>query len=257
MQYRTQGKEVCVDYLNDTYVSFFRHRFIKCYINKILHFDTTTTSRGEGGHAVLKRQLGSSSGNLKTVVDGINLLLVNELHNHLIQLDEAKVRLPMELRKPIFQELSPYVTPFALRKILTQYNLLSDRPTAIPACQESFTSSTGLLCSHKIQERLYEGRQLLVEDVYPHWRFDRAPVTVNNNPHLLIQESEIARTWGRPPGAENRRQQAFETSTNREPSLFERLEAETGTTTSGSTGESSSWLWTGQTGSWKTGRTRR
>ena len=90
----------------------------------ITHFETTTTSRGEGGHAVLKRQLGSSSGDLKTVVDGINLLLINELHNHLIRLDEAKVRLPMDIRKPIFQEISPYVTPYALRKIMPQYERL-------------------------------------------------------------------------------------------------------------------------------------
>ena len=160
----------CIEYLDSTYVSSFRHRFVKCYTNTILHFETTTTSRGEGGHAVLKRQLGSSSGDLKTVVDGINLLLINELQNYLINLDEAKVRLPLSLRKPIFQEVAPYITPYALRKILPQYLRLIERPTALPACTQTFTLTTGLPCSHKIQQRLYEGGRLLIEDVHSHWR---------------------------------------------------------------------------------------
>ena len=141
----------------------------------ITHFETTTTSRDEGGHAELKRQLGSSSGDLKTVVDGINLLLINKLYNHLIRLDEAKVRLPMDIRKPIFQEISPYVTPYALRKIMPQYKRLVGQPTAIPACTGTFSFTMGLPCSHKIQEPLYgdRGEKLLLEDIHPHGMFDR------------------------------------------------------------------------------------
>ena len=71
-----------------------------------MHFETTTTSRGEGGNAVLKRQLGSSSRNIKTIVDGINLLLINKLYNHLIRLDKTKTQLPLDLRKLIFQEIT-------------------------------------------------------------------------------------------------------------------------------------------------------
>ena len=194
----------------------------------IAHLETTTTSRGEGGHAVLKRQLGSSSGDLKTVVDGINLLLINELHNHLIRLDEAKVGLPMDIRKPIFQEISPYVTPYALRKIMPQYERLVGQPTAIPACTGTFSLTMGLPCSHKIQERLYGdwGGKLLLEDIHPHWRFDRTARVAIDNPYLRVQAPEVARPRGRPPGAENlnRRQQAFEASTNRDPSLFKRVD---------------------------------
>lgn len=46
-----------IEYLITTYISF-RHRFIKCYINRLLHFETTTTSRGESGHATLKKAAG-------------------------------------------------------------------------------------------------------------------------------------------------------------------------------------------------------
>ncbi len=71
----------CINYLYDTYIRNYRRRFIKCYTNQVLHFDTTVTSRGEDEHAVLKRQLESSIDDLKTVMNEINLLLINEHHN--------------------------------------------------------------------------------------------------------------------------------------------------------------------------------
>ena len=171
----------------------------------ITYFETITTSRGEGGHAVLKRQLGLSSGDLKTVMDGINLLLINELHNYLIRLDEAKMRLPTDIRKPIFQKISPYVTPYALRKIMPQYERLVGQSTAIPACTGTFSLTMGLSCSHKIQERLYGdgGGKLLLEDIHPHWRFDRTARVAIDNPCLRVQAPEVARSRGGPSGAEN------------------------------------------------------
>ena len=79
-----------VKYLNATYISF-RQRFVKCWTDRVRHIETTTTSRGEGGHAVLKRQLGTSNGDLKAAVDGVALLLTNELHNHLIAINSARI----------------------------------------------------------------------------------------------------------------------------------------------------------------------
>ena len=72
----------------------------------VLHFETTITSWGEGGQAVLKQQLGSSFVDLKIIVNGINLLLINELQNYLIQFDEIKVQYSLDLRKPISQDLA-------------------------------------------------------------------------------------------------------------------------------------------------------
>ena len=169
LKYRSTHDD-CVDYLLSTYITDYRQQFVRCYTDQVLHFNTTVTSRAEGGHAVLKRQLGTSTGDLKTVVDGINLMLMNEYQNHLINFDEAKSRLPMELKKPIFQRLIGNVTPAAMRKILPQYQQLVGQPTALSPCTGAFTTSMGLPCSHKIQDRLYSEGSLLIEDVHPHWR---------------------------------------------------------------------------------------
>ncbi len=160
----------CIDYLYETYIRNYRRRFIKCYTNQILHFDTTMTSRDESAHALLKRQLGKSTDDLKTVVNDINLMLINERQNYRIDLDENRIRYPMKLRKPIFQQLASFVINVALRKMNSQYQMLVKRPTVMPRCTNVFTIITDLSCSHRIQKRLYQEESILLEDVHSHWR---------------------------------------------------------------------------------------
>ncbi len=156
-----------IEYLAINYITHARH-FVKCFINKMLHFETTVTSREEERHAVLKRQLGSSTGDLKTVMNGINLLLINEHHKHVLAFADEKVKFPTALRKPVFNQLKAHITHYAIRKIVTQYDLLTEKPTVIGLCIRTFIIITGLSCSHKIQDRLFNEESLLLEDVHSH-----------------------------------------------------------------------------------------
>lgn len=155
-------------YILSTYITNYRQRFVNCYTRKVLHFGTTTTSRGEGGHAAVKRQIGSSTGDLKIVVDGLALMLMNEYQNYLIKINQAKINLAMEHRKPIFRNIIGHVTPTALKKIAPEYAKLTGQPTALLPCKGEFTTSTGLPCSHKMQERLFAGEGILLNDVHSH-----------------------------------------------------------------------------------------
>ncbi len=101
-------------YLYDIYIRDYRRRFVKCYNNKVLHFDTTMTSQDERAHAMLKKQLESSTRNFKTMMNDINLLFINEQHNYLIDLVNAEMRYSTELRKSIFQQFFSFVTSIAL-----------------------------------------------------------------------------------------------------------------------------------------------
>jgi multisubunit Na+/H+ antiporter MnhG subunit len=80
------------------------------------------------------------------------------------------MRYSIELRKSIFQQLFSFVTSIALWKILSQYKKLIERSTVISACTKVFIIIIELSCSHKIQERLYDEKSLLIEDVHSHWR---------------------------------------------------------------------------------------
>ena len=100
----------------------------------MLTFNNRATSRGESNNGKLKIELNSCSvgkqalnniplantlaGNLKHVVDSINILLSNERSNYKLKLDEAKMKAGRDIRIPIFRDVIRKVTPFALRKIL-------------------------------------------------------------------------------------------------------------------------------------------
>ena len=124
--------------------------------------------------------------------------------------------------------------------VYKQYELL-DTPDFTPHCTHSWTKVAGLPCSHVIKERMSAPECILyIEDVHPHWRFTKPDVPAilsidqvvtalliqpsDIDPILLIQEPTVARTRGRPMGAIVELPSMEESSTQRNPSGFERVE---------------------------------
>ncbi len=155
-------------YLLITYITNYRQRFVKCYNNKMLHFDITVSSRDERKHAVLKRHLDSSIDDLKTMIDEINFLLMNEYHNYLLKFEEAKMRLSMKLNKSIYQRLIAHVTSHVLKMIDKQYKLLINQSIALSFCTNVFTIIIELSCNHRIQNRLFDEEFLTLKNVHSH-----------------------------------------------------------------------------------------
>ena len=134
----------------------------------MLHFGIIIISRNEGGHAIFKRQFGSSIEDLKTMINDIILLLLDEYKNHLIAFDEIKIRYSFDLRKSIYQQIILYVTLFVVRKIETQYQLLTRDSIVIFVCIEVFFLSMNLFCNYRIQECLYKDEFLILKDIHSH-----------------------------------------------------------------------------------------
>jgi hypothetical protein len=134
----------------------------------MLHFDITVSSRDEREHAVLKRQLDSSIDDLKTMINEINLLLMNEYHNYLLKFEEAKMRLSMKFNKSIYQRLIAHVTSHVLKMIDEQYKLLINQSIAFSSCTNVFTIIIELFCNHRIQNRLFDEEFLTLKDVHSH-----------------------------------------------------------------------------------------
>ncbi len=165
-----QSHENCIKYLNEIYIQNHRRRFVKAYINEILHFETTMIFRNENEHAQLKRHLRASIDDLKTIVNNISLLLKNEIHDHLIEWNENKIRYFVECRKSIFHQLAAFVIFYAIKQMLSQLKLLTKRTTVISSCTDTFIKTMRLSCSHKMQKRLFQNESLLIENVHFHWR---------------------------------------------------------------------------------------
>ena len=106
-----------IEYLFFIYIISYSHCLIKCYINQVLHFETTSTSKDEDNHAILKRQLSTSNNDLKEIMNDIKILFMNQHQSHLIVINSIKDWLFMKLRKLIFDLLIDRVISYALRKV--------------------------------------------------------------------------------------------------------------------------------------------
>lgn len=256
------------EYLEE-YIISKKRKWHPVWTDKVMHFGNHASSRGEGQHAVLKASLGSSVGDLDTIVSNASTVSDRQRSEYIKTLGEAKQRLPRRLKKDILQDLITYVTPHALELILPQYQmLLNAQKTGRPrsTCTEQFRSTLGLPCSHVIERRLADtanGGRLKLEDVHYHWHFkkperhykepsaeefidvddeyDEQPEPVRE-PLLDIVNPAVVKSKGRPRGALNKpksstatrnrqaeAQRAFDNSTRRLPSGFEHREAEAAT----------------------------
>ena len=177
-------------------------------------------------------------------------MLNNERQTYKIALEEAKNRCPIHCKKPVFRDLFTKVSPFALKKVLPHYLKVLNKD--MKPCTKYFTTTMGLPCAHVIEQRMSEAAGvLMIEDIHPHWllekaipRSDQAPeddsdadssseidsdVVIDPTDLELLHVNDPARVKprGRPSGARNKskkkrtHQEAFEDSTQREPSQFE------------------------------------
>lgn len=130
---------------------------MKCYTDKVRHYGNVVTSRAEGRHIILKFKLGISTGDLLTVVTNIDFLLWNQHQEYIIALGEARNNTAMILKGAnitVYQDLTPYVTPFALCRINEQYCRLADKSQPLPLCTQQFITTMGLPYIHRIEVSL-------------------------------------------------------------------------------------------------------
>ncbi len=173
---------------------------------------------------------------------GVAKLLSVQRMNYIADIQSAKQAIPIDLRKEVFRDVIAHVTPFALRRVLNQYQKIIDKEEP-KECTNSFTTVSGLPCVHRIQTRIAEAAGTIqLDDINPHWRYKKPAAFCTRNvltevedlqqpidPLLAVHEPAIAITKGRPTGNKkelpSRAELEFEKSTKRLPSQFEQVEA--------------------------------
>ena len=177
-KYRRDHEEE-INYLKNTWLKRHRHRFCHAWTNEVTHFDTLTTSRVEGGHRVLKAELKVSTGDLLNVVDAIEEVLSRQYHDYITSLGEQKQKTPYKVPRELMRDLISEVTPYALSKVYTQYQLVkaAERDPVqneLKACNKVFSTTMGLPCCHMIRAAMdTEEKKILLDDIHPHWRFNK------------------------------------------------------------------------------------
>ncbi|XP_077214390.1 protein FAR1-RELATED SEQUENCE 5-like [Tasmannia lanceolata] len=255
-----EEKGIALNYIFNTWLSF-KERFIKAWTEKYLHFGNRVTSRAEGAHSNLKIYLQLSTGDFYLVKNKICLAIENQFEEIKTKLSAEKIKVPSDLRISFFDKLINRISVFALKELFKQYNLATSNPN-LTTCKSHFTATMGLPCAHKMRCLLDEGKVLHLGDVHSQWRIDdrmigdigivknnqdkmkeilgdfhkeytkwppsQQEVALNQLSHLvgtstpMLREPSVQNPRGRPPTSKNKKSKS---STSREPSEFEIVEA--------------------------------
>ena len=160
-------------YLNETWITSWARRFVKCFTDIFLHFLNTSTSRSEGSRARLKQLLQFSTGDLYTAVAALALLFRRERHKWPEDIIAAKTRPRISHRAAFLRDVLAEIPPYALELVLTQYRKIADD---MPRCTDTYPKYMGLPCSHRIKTRLAMPPGLLtLDDFHPHWHYNKSP----------------------------------------------------------------------------------
>lgn len=79
-----------------------KEHFCYAQTNNYMHFSQQATSRVEGSYNALKRALKVSIGDLKHVVDIIELLVIKQVDKYKYQLNALKIQLVQAYQIPLF-----------------------------------------------------------------------------------------------------------------------------------------------------------
>lgn len=158
----------------------------------MLHFGNATTSRAEGIHATIKKEIPHRFLHLRDIINFMKLYLLQ--HNaglkHKIAQDRDRIR--NLHRQDLFAELHHTISSFAVEKVrehMKLYNLTMN--TALPPCTKVFTATMGLPCSHYIQTLLRRPNpRLKVSNFHPQWRLDRLALLQPIPPLLLLRDPD-------------------------------------------------------------------
>lgn len=120
---------------------------------------------------MLKEYLQVSTGDLHAAANRMRLAIENQHKNISSMISSEQLRIPHDLRLPIFSRLVNKISHFALKKMRNEFDKVSraTQTSPLPACTGTFRTTMGLPCAHMIQQRLEEKAALTLQDVHPHW----------------------------------------------------------------------------------------
>src|ERR1700722_10338860 len=193
--------------------------FLRVYV---LHLDSTTTSRDEGAHGMIKRDLEVSTNDFLTALRSMERTLTHQHRKAIDEIEQEKVNISVSHRILLFREVIGKISSTAIAKALALRN------NYLPVHQEPCTGLTkgnvGIPCIHEIRAAFEGQRSLSISQFHSHWHLSPSSTeeVAPTDPQLLVLEPQIVRTRDRPAGSQNCPPQTTQNnSTRREPSGFE------------------------------------
>jgi MULE transposase domain len=175
---------LALSYCLGRWLGTYKTKVIHAYVDEFFHGGTTTTSRLEGAHHVLKSWIGPPRKNLTGVWSAVKLAINHQLSEIRTHRAQQRSGTRIKLMNEFFSDLRGHITPHALSKLHVQWTtfncekerLRRGEATQVSSiCTGTYWRSMGIPCWHMIKDRLAEGEASRIQpsDFHPHWHWEK------------------------------------------------------------------------------------
>ncbi|KAL5165939.1 Protein FAR1-RELATED SEQUENCE 5 [Glycine soja] len=157
-----------IDYVNDTWIIPHKEKFITAWTNKVMHLGNTTTNRIESAHWALKRVLQNSVGDLCSVWDAMNNMITLQHVEIKASFETSTHVVGHVYKKTLYKRLLGMVSRDALNQIASEIDRLRYLGNNLSSCGCVMRSTHGLPCACELSR--YTASSIPLESVHLFWR---------------------------------------------------------------------------------------
>ncbi|KAH1250091.1 hypothetical protein GmHk_05G013320 [Glycine max] len=159
---------IFVDYVKETWIIPHKEKFVSAWTNKVMHLGNTTTNRVESAYSSLKRLLQNSIGDLCSVWDAVN---------NMIMLQHAQTKASFEtsthvvghvFQKTLYRRLLGMVSRYALNQIAAELECVDYAGKNPSSCGCMVRTTLGLPCACELSK--YVGGCIPLDSIHMFWR---------------------------------------------------------------------------------------
>ncbi|RFU27819.1 hypothetical protein B7463_g8517, partial [Scytalidium lignicola] len=210
-----------VNYVMNTWLTPWKEKLMRYWVDQHLHFSVLVTSSVEGCHGVIKSWLQQSTRDLNGVFDRLELFWSAQQRGITEAVAQDQLRPKHNVNLPRFAELIGQIHGYALQKLHFEVSKLPKHGAPTSICNCTIQKSMGLPCYHTIWERIKDGGSVRIQDIHLHWLYYRSPEITQEPPLIQVLDPLVIRGKGRPKGALGQGKKLPESNTKRLPSAFE------------------------------------
>ncbi|XP_058766295.1 PKS-NRPS hybrid synthetase cheA-like [Vicia villosa] len=159
-----------IDYVNDTWLTPYRHRFVETWINQVLHLGNTTTNRVESAHWKLKQMLENSLGDLCQCWEAMNDNIKIQVDNIRASFQKSFYEVEHAHTSPFYSNLCGSVSRAALRQTVEEWLRIDMVGTDTQKCGCTHRKVYGLPCAYELGRYTLSGDAIPIEAIPIHWR---------------------------------------------------------------------------------------
>ncbi|KAH1193792.1 hypothetical protein GmHk_19G054753 [Glycine max] len=155
-----------VDYVKETWIIPHKEKFVSAWTNKVMHLGNTTTNKVESAHSSLKRLLQNSIGDLCSVWDAMNNMIMLQ-HTQIKASFETSTHVVGHVfQKTLYMRLLGMVSRYALNQIAAELECVDYVGKNPLSCGCVVRTTLGLLCAYQGLSEPEVGIKDVMETIY-------------------------------------------------------------------------------------------